>query len=109
MALPRESASTLVRVGPLQPLLDKGRHLFKAGGKQIAVFAGEGGVYACNNRCPHEGYPLMEGSLGPAAQGGNCILTCNWHHWKFDLARGETRSEERRVGTACVSTCRSRW
>src|SRR3546814_4080948 len=32
----------------------------------------------------------MEGSLGPAAQGGNCILTCNWHNWKFDLASGET-------------------
>src|SRR5690606_33183854 len=75
---------------PLPQLLDKGRHLFKAGGKQIAVFAGEGGVYACNNRCPHEGYPLMEGSLGPAAKGGNCILTCNWHNWKFDLASGET-------------------
>src|SRR3546814_16892131 len=25
------------------------------------------------------------------------------------LAKGELRSEERRVGKACVSTCRSRW
>jgi len=89
MALPREAASTLVRVAPLDELLEKGRHLFKAGGKQIAVFAGDGGVYACNNRCPHEGYPLMEGSLAQAGE-GPCILTCNWHNWKFDLASGET-------------------
>src|SRR3546814_9507064 len=26
-----------------------------------------------------------------------------------DGSRGTTRSEERRVGTECVSTCRSRW
>jgi nitrite reductase/ring-hydroxylating ferredoxin subunit len=89
MALAREAPSTLVRVAPLEELLEKGRHLFKAGGKQIAVFAGESGVYACNNRCPHEGYPLMEGSLAQAGE-GSCILTCNWHNWKFDLASGET-------------------
>src|SRR3546814_12354584 len=27
----------------------------------------------------------------------------------FSLRRAQTRSEERRVGTECVSTCRSRW
>src|SRR3546814_862788 len=89
MALPREAASTLVRVAPLDELMEKGRHLFKAGGKQVAVFAGTGGVFACNNRCPHEGYPLMEGSLAQGGR-GDCILTCNWHNWKFDLASGET-------------------
>src|SRR3546814_12283112 len=30
------------------------------------------------------------------------------HHEK-SWARGRTRSEERRVGKECVSTCRSRW
>ena len=89
MALARESASTLVRVAPLQTLLEKGRHLFKLHGKQIVVFAGDGGVFACNNRCPHEGYPLMEGSLSQG-DAGDCVLTCNWHNWKFDLASGET-------------------
>src|SRR3546814_12240983 len=28
---------------------------------------------------------------------------------EMQVIMGETRSEERRVGTACVSTCRSRW
>src|SRR3546814_18044168 len=31
------------------------------------------------------------------------------HRRKFHPALGETRSEERRVGKECVSTCRSRW
>ena len=90
MALPQEVAPSLVRVETLEKLLRKGRHLFKAEGKQIAVFASDGGVFACNNRCPHEGYPLMEGSLAEDAEGRGCILTCNWHNWKFDLAGGET-------------------
>jgi hypothetical protein len=40
-------------------------------------------VFAIANRCPHEGYPLSEGTLGPG-----CVLTCNWHNWKFDLENG---------------------
>ena len=89
MALARENASTLVHVASLESLLKKGRHLFKAEGKQIAVFAGDGGVFACNNRCPHEGYPLMEGSFTQGGgESGACILTCNWHNWKFRLQDG---------------------
>jgi len=40
-------------------------------------------VFAIANRCPHEGYPLSEGTIGPG-----CVLTCNWHNWKFDLRSG---------------------
>jgi len=98
MALPQERAeeraqereSHLVQVAPLETLLEKGRFLFKTNGKQIVVFANDDGVFACNNRCPHEGYPLMEGHLGRDEAGRSCILTCNWHNWKFDLAGGET-------------------
>jgi len=64
----------------------KGRMVVKLGGKQIAMFLnGKGTVYACDNRCPHEGFPLAEGSLDH-----ECILTCNWHNWKFNLDSGET-------------------
>lgn len=66
-------------------LQTKGRRVVKAGRKQILLIEDGGRVFACNNRCPHEGYPLSEGTLGPA-----CTLTCNWHNWKFDLANGET-------------------
>lgn len=56
-----------------------------AGERQLAVFLHDNRVFACSNRCPHQGYPLSEGSLD-----GECRLTCNWHNWKFDLATGDT-------------------
>jgi nitrite reductase/ring-hydroxylating ferredoxin subunit len=39
------------------------------------VRTGEG-VFALDNRCPHEGYGLTQGNLE-----GN-TLTCAWHNWK---------------------------
>lgn len=53
-------------------------------GKQIALFHTPQGVRACDNNCPHEGYPLSEGSLSE-----DCTLTCNWHNWKFNLNTGD--------------------
>lgn len=71
----------------LSELEHHGRKVVKLDGKQIVLFRTRDGVKACNNRCPHEGYPLVEGNLG----GGNgCTLTCNWHNWKFDLESGDT-------------------
>ena len=68
----------------LQELEADSVKLVRVAGKQIAMFATESGVRACDNRCPHEGYPLSEGSLS-----SRCILTCNWHNWKFDLNSGD--------------------
>ncbi len=79
-----------VPVIALDELVERGRKVVKVGRKQIALFHSEQGLFACNNRCPHEGYPLVEGSLTTAPQSGNCLLTCNWHNWKFDLESGET-------------------
>jgi nitrite reductase/ring-hydroxylating ferredoxin subunit len=74
-----------IDAGPLESLKERGRRVFKSGRKQILLISSGDSIYACNNRCPHEGYPLSEGSLGAP-----CTLTCNWHNWKFDLASGET-------------------
>lgn len=71
----------------LAQLQATGRVVTKAGKKQIAVFWHDGQVFACNNRCPHEGYPLVEGSLS-SRNGAACALTCNWHSWAFDLTDG---------------------
>ena len=57
--------------------------MVRADGRQVALFETEDGVRACDNRCPHEGFPLSEGSLSDG-----CLLTCNWHNWKFDLTTG---------------------
>lgn len=83
-------AGDYVAVADLATLAARGVLVVKHGRKQIALFHRAGRVYACNNRCPHEGYPLSEGTLAEAAPGQGCLLTCNWHNWKFDLESGET-------------------
>jgi nitrite reductase/ring-hydroxylating ferredoxin subunit len=60
-----------------------GKKLVRLSGKQVLLIASGGQVFAIANRCPHEGYPLSEGTLGQS-----CVITCNWHNWKFDLASG---------------------
>jgi nitrite reductase/ring-hydroxylating ferredoxin subunit len=62
----------------------EGRKLLRRDGRQVLLIAAGERVFAIANRCPHEGYPLSEGTLGPG-----CVLTCNWHNWKFDLESGE--------------------
>ncbi|EDP61023.1 ferredoxin domain protein [alpha proteobacterium BAL199] len=76
---------------PLAELEAKGRAVVKRAGKQVALFVTRAGVRAIANRCPHEGYPLSEGTLAEpsgAGTGDACTLTCNWHNWKFDLETG---------------------
>jgi nitrite reductase/ring-hydroxylating ferredoxin subunit len=58
--------------------------VFKRSPRQVALFLVGEQVFAVDNRCPHEGYPLVEGKVDEA-----CVLTCNWHNWKFRLADGE--------------------
>src|SRR5690349_5035698 len=65
-------------------LRSSGRKVIRRAGKQVLLLAVGGRQFAIANRCPHEGYPLVEGTEGPG-----CVLTCNWHNWKFDLATGE--------------------
>ena len=55
-----------------------------AGDRSVALFWQEGRVYAVDNRCPHMGFPLSRGTVRDG------ILTCHWHHAKFDLAGGCT-------------------
>ena len=85
-----ETGAGFVAVADLDKLRARRVMVVKHGKKQIALFAAGPKVYACNNRCPHEGYPLSEGTLSAGSQGRGCLLTCNWHNWKFDLESGET-------------------
>ena len=56
----------------------------KLEGKQLAVVRPtEDEVYAIDNRCPHEGYPLAQGKLI-----GGTLLMCRWHNFTFDLRSG---------------------
>ncbi len=69
----------------LAELKSRSKVVVRRYGRQILLVASETGVYACANRCPHEGYPLSEGVLTDGS-----VLTCNWHNWKFDLESSRT-------------------
>jgi nitrite reductase/ring-hydroxylating ferredoxin subunit len=53
-------------------------------GHTLLLIAQGDEVHAVDNRCPHMGFPLQRGTV----KGG--ILTCPWHHARFDLASGGT-------------------
>ncbi len=53
-------------------------------GHALALFAHDNQVYAVDNRCPHMGFPLDRGTVKDG------ILTCHWHHARFDLTSGGT-------------------
>lgn len=78
-----EDLPTWTRAIEVDRLRASGRATVRLGAKQLALFLHAGAVHACNNRCPHEGYPLVEGTLDDG-----CVLTCHWHNWKFDLRSG---------------------
>jgi nitrite reductase/ring-hydroxylating ferredoxin subunit len=70
--------------GSLDELKARGRLVVHGGHRPILVIHDRGRVFALDNRCPHMGFPLERGSV----EGG--ILTCHWHHARFDLKSGCT-------------------
>ena len=73
-----------IKVGTLDQLKERHCMVVAGGGHAIAVFHHSGEVFAVDNRCPHMGFPLDRGSVKDG------ILTCHWHHARFDLSSGGT-------------------
>ncbi|MEX2286153.1 MAG: Rieske (2Fe-2S) protein [Planctomycetaceae bacterium] len=73
-----------LEVGHLDQLRSKGFIVITGADRPIAVFFHDGHVYAVDNRCPHLGFPLHQGSVKDG------ILTCHWHEARFDLCNGCT-------------------
>jgi nitrite reductase/ring-hydroxylating ferredoxin subunit len=76
--------TSFVRAGSLEELKAKGRLVVRGAHRPILVVHDRGRVFALDNRCPHMGFPLDRGSVEDG------ILTCHWHHARFDLASGCT-------------------
>jgi pyruvate oxidase len=60
-----------------------------AGTTTVALTHFEGKVSALDNRCPHQGGPLGEGSIEKGAD-GNCWLRCPWHGWDYHPSTGKS-------------------
>ena len=50
----------------------------------IMVAVQNGKAFAVDNRCPHMGFPLHRGTVKDG------VLTCHWHHARFDMRSGCT-------------------
>ncbi len=79
-----DAGNEWVKVASLAQLQSSGTLTVRAGNNVVALFTFDGQVYAVDNRCPHMGFPLDKGTV----QDG--ILTCHWHHARFELASGGT-------------------
>jgi len=58
-----------------------------AGIHTMALTHIDGTYTAMDNRCPHQGGPLGEGSI-EIGKDGQCLLRCPWHGWDFDPKTG---------------------
>ena len=74
--------TNLVRAVSIADIPDGQGKLWRHGDKRIALFRTAAGVYAADNRCPHQGYALKDGDIR------GDVLTCAWHNWKFRLTDG---------------------
>ncbi|MBA2643272.1 MAG: Rieske (2Fe-2S) protein [Actinobacteria bacterium] len=77
-------APELVRAASLAEVRAAGRLVVSVERHTLCLFADGDDVYAVDNRCPHMGFPLHRGTLSDG------ILTCHWHHARFDLSTGGT-------------------
>ncbi len=62
----------------------EGRLRTKIGRHPVVVFWHEDRAWAIEDRCPHLGLPLHRGTVESG------MVTCHWHHARFDLSSGCT-------------------
>ena len=72
------------RAGTLAELQAANRLTTKVGALPVVVFWLDGRAYAIEDRCPHLGFPLHQGTVESG------LVTCHWHHARFDLESGCT-------------------
>ena len=77
-------SSRFVRAASLTDVPEGGSTVINLEGQVIVLFNAGGRIFAADNRCPHMGFPLDRGTVD------DCILTCHWHHARFDLSSGGT-------------------
>lgn len=72
----------LHRVAKLCEIPDGRGLCVRIGEIEVGLFRVGDEIHAMENRCPHAGYPLSEGTLtGP-------VVVCPEHGWEFDVRTG---------------------
>lgn len=78
--------SRFVTVARVEDIPDNGLVSVSAGDMDLVIAKCEGALYALEDRCSHEEFPLSAGELV------GCELTCALHGARFDLASGAPRA-----------------
>jgi len=73
-----------VRAARVDEVRAAGRLAVRVHGHALVLFPLGDRICAVDNRCPHMGFPLDRGTIRDG------ILTCHWHHARFDLSSGGT-------------------
>jgi nitrite reductase/ring-hydroxylating ferredoxin subunit len=107
-------------VGRISEFTPGSRKIVSIAGRSIGIFFVNGEFFAVQNRCPHAGAPLCEGSLGGVAKSSepgqyeyirpNEFIRCPWHSWEFDLKTGRSWFDPSRIRaktfeTSLASSC----
>ncbi|MBW8836115.1 MAG: Rieske (2Fe-2S) protein, partial [Burkholderia sp.] len=79
-----DTSRDFVRAATLADLEREGRLVLRGRHRPVLVLHDRGRVVALDNRCPHMGFPLERGTVEDG------VLTCPWHHARFDVASGCT-------------------
>lgn len=78
---------TWIRVAHEDEVPERRVKTVTARGVSLCLSHFDGRWAAMDNRCPHQGGPLGEGSIEEGAD-GRCWLRCPWHGWDFDPLTG---------------------
>ena len=88
------SLSSLHGEFPSSEVAPGGCKLLRIGDHRLAVFRlDDGQLFAVDDACPHEGYPLSRGTVK------DCVVTCPWHNFKFRLDDGFCLKGDEAVAT----------
>ncbi|QSW97714.1 Rieske (2Fe-2S) protein [Haloterrigena alkaliphila] len=92
-----------VEVAPVSDFDDGEARIINVGRAEVGVIKANDEFYALRNQCPHDGGPVCKGQVEPRLVGewpgpGNrveqeysdeCIISCPWHGWSFDVETGK--------------------
>lgn len=73
-----------IQVASFEDVKAKGLKTVTLSDKVILLIFHEDKLFALDNRCPHMGFPLARGTVKRG------VLTCHWHHARFELCSGGT-------------------
>jgi len=101
-------------VGRVSEFAPGSRKIVNVGGRSIGIFFINGEFFAVQNRCPHAGAPLCQGSLGGIVKSSapgeydyaraDEFIRCPWHSWEFDLKTGRSWFDPRRLRVKTFET-----